>query len=119
MKCVKVSCTYQIKSSRTLAVLMLAMLLLAGIAIPGIARAQTLTVLYNFGGVSGDPMNFYLGALTQGRDGNIYGTSQGGGNFGSGAIYKMTPAGILTLPYSFHPPNPEGGVVLSAGGSYY
>ena len=35
--------------------------------------------------------------LIQGFDGNFYGTTSGGGTDGSGIIYKITPAGVLTI----------------------
>ena len=45
--------------------------------------------------------------LLQGSDGNFYGTTTGGGSFGFGAIYRLTPAGKLTVLASF--PNTQGG----------
>lgn len=40
-------------------------------------------------------------AMIQGSDGNFYGTAAGGGAFGDGAVFKITPAGVETLLYSF------------------
>jgi uncharacterized repeat protein (TIGR03803 family) len=39
--------------------------------------------------------------LTQGSDGNLYGTAQYGGANSSGTVFKLTPAGVLTTLYSF------------------
>src|SRR5262249_48156298 len=60
------------------------------------AHAQTFTVLYNFGGVSGDPKLPTYGPIAQGRDGNLYATTGDGGT-GSRTVFKMTPAGTLTV----------------------
>ena len=43
---------------------------------PGRASAQTLSTLYSFGGADGA---WPEAGLVQGRDGNFYGTTQGGG----------------------------------------
>jgi hypothetical protein len=44
-------------------------------------HAQKYTDLYNLGSSSGDPANpGWTGLFAQGRDGNLYSTSQGGGN---------------------------------------
>src|SRR5580700_9496084 len=39
--------------------------------------------------------------LVQGNDGNFYGTTYQGGANNFGAIFKITPAGVLTSLYSF------------------
>lgn len=36
-----------------------------------------------------------------GNDGNLYGTSQSGGLTGQGTVFRMTPAGALTVIYNF------------------
>ena len=47
------------------------------------AQAQTFSVLYNFGGKSGDPTSpQYPGLVAQGRDGNLYSTGTDGGTNG-------------------------------------
>ena len=59
------------------------------------------TVLYTFpspSGATGVPA--LPSALIQGTDGNFYGTTQGGGATGNGAVFKITPAGE-TILYSF------------------
>lgn len=64
-----------------------------------ITAGGTLTTLYNFNlGVDG----FYPNAaLLQGSDGNLYGTTVGGGTGGGGTVFRMTLAGTLTTLYNF------------------
>ncbi len=59
--------------------------------------AQTLTTLVTFVYSNGS-VPFW--PLTQGSDGYLYGTTSRGGNFGSGAIFKMTTGRFVPL-YSF------------------
>jgi uncharacterized repeat protein (TIGR03803 family) len=57
------------------------------------------SVLYDFdesGGGGGNPAG-----ITEGTDGNFYGTTQNGGSLGYGTFFKMTPAGALTILYNF------------------
>jgi len=58
------------------------------------------TVLFNFGNVAGDAVN-PLGVLAQGRQGNLYSTSQSGGAPFWGAVFKITPGGNEKVLYSF------------------
>jgi uncharacterized repeat protein (TIGR03803 family) len=60
------------------------------------AAAQTFTTLAYFS----DGSTSYS-SLIQGRDGNLYGTSNNGGAAGDGAVFKVTPTGTLTTLYSF------------------
>src|SRR5579864_4729175 len=60
--------------------------------------AQTFTTLVDFNGTNGGRPR---SSLIQGPDGNFYGTTTVGGLNGSGTVFKMTPAGKLTLVYSF------------------
>jgi uncharacterized repeat protein (TIGR03803 family) len=41
------------------------------------------------------------GGVTLGSDGNYYGTTQNGGAFAFGSVYKLTPTGTLTNLWSF------------------
>jgi len=88
-------------------------------------HAQTFSVVYNFGSQAGDPIQpFYSGIIAQGRDGNLYsGSYGGGGTTGAGALYSLTPGGTLTTLYSFSNSTdgetPAGGLTLGSDGSFY
>jgi uncharacterized repeat protein (TIGR03803 family) len=61
-----------------------------------------LTTLYNFCPVSGCLDGFFPGSgVAQGNDGNFYGTTESGGSYGGGEIFKLTPGGTFTVLYSF------------------
>jgi uncharacterized repeat protein (TIGR03803 family) len=87
------------------------------------AQAQTLSVLYNFGSESGDPLGpINPGTIAQGRDGNLYSTTPEGGLDGEGAVFRITPAGKLSLPHSFDVKEggfPSSGLTLTTDGSFY
>jgi uncharacterized repeat protein (TIGR03803 family) len=62
--------------------------------------------------------------LIQGRDGNFYGTTSGGGQFNQGTVFRVTPGGDETVLYSFAggasdgaQPNP--GLIEGADGTFY
>ena len=64
----------------------------------------TATLVHNFTATEapgGNPAG--PGGLIQGSDGNFYGTTTAGGTNGQGSIYRLTPAGVLTILYSFSP----------------
>lgn len=80
------------------------------------------TPLHSFG--SQLPNGVYPYApLVQGSDGNFYGTANGGGSYGVGTVFQMTPAGVLTVLYSFTSGNdgasPRGALVQGANGNFY
>jgi uncharacterized repeat protein (TIGR03803 family) len=58
------------------------------------------TVLYSFNCAAGDGAEPAAG-LIQGSDGNFYGTTLLGGANGAGTVFKITPAGVETVLYSF------------------
>ena len=58
------------------------------------------TVLYSFAGGTGDGSAPAAGLL-QASDGNFYGTTKTGGANGVGTVFKLTPAGVETVIYSF------------------
>ena len=60
------------------------------------AQAQTFTTIANFSSTGASP-----GPVVQGFNGDFYGTTQGGGKRGYGAIFEITPKGKLGGLYSF------------------
>jgi uncharacterized repeat protein (TIGR03803 family) len=88
----------------------------------------TLTTLYSFCSQTNcaDGRGLYAG-LIQATDGNLYGTTYGGGPGGSGTIFKITPSGALTTLYIFciqgrncaDGANPGAGLVQAADGNFY
>lgn len=77
-----------------------------------ITPSGVFTSLYSFSNVGGDGADPNASPI-QAADGNFYGTTIGGGAHGDGTIYKMTPAGKVTIIHSFLFPN-EGGSPGSA-----
>ena len=67
-----------------------------------ITPAGKLTTLYDFCSQANctDGANPIAG-LVQAADGNFYGTTYGGGAYGSGTVFKITPSGALTTLHSF------------------
>jgi uncharacterized repeat protein (TIGR03803 family) len=86
------------------------------------APAQTFSVMYNFGSNPGDPeMGAAPGTIVQGRDGNIYTTSQLGGSNNAGTIFQITPGGALTVLHNFDNvvSAGPGGLTLGTDGNFY
>jgi uncharacterized repeat protein (TIGR03803 family) len=61
--------------------------------------------------------------LTLASDGNFYGTTQFGGTSGNGTVFKMTPAGTVSILYSFLPDDANGteplGALIQASNGYF
>ena len=66
-----------------------------------VTPAGTETVLHSFAGQSAGDGSDPSGSLLLGSDGNFYGTTQAGGSDNDGTVFKMTPAGVETVVYSF------------------
>jgi uncharacterized repeat protein (TIGR03803 family) len=84
--------------------------------------AGVFTVLHTFTGSTTDGET--PSGLAQGTDGNFYGAAEFGGAYGEGVIYKMTPAGIVTILHSFDVTtdlgeNPSSSLVQAANGNFY
>ena len=60
----------------------------------------TVTMLHSFNTLTDGSSPSHAGLL-QAKDGNFYGTTLFGGDTQAGTIFKMTPAGTLTVLYSF------------------
>jgi uncharacterized repeat protein (TIGR03803 family) len=91
-------------------------------AVVKITPVGTESVLWSFGG-PGDG-NSPTAALVEGSDGNLYGTTAGGGASGKGTVFRLTKAGVETVLWSFGgPPDdgqmPWGGVIQANDGNFY
>ena len=85
-------------------------------ASPIASHAQTYTTIYNFASHSCDPINPRVsGAITQGRDGNLYSSTASGGCFSNGAVFKITPKGKLTVVHSFQLNQKGDGIGAQSG----
>lgn len=80
-----------------------------------------LTLLHTF--VVGTEGNYPLGSLIEGKDKNFYGTTSNGGVNGGGTIFKMTPAGKLTVLKQLNPTtdgrSPKGSLIQAPDGNFY
>lgn len=95
-------------------------ILLGSACLPSQAQPQSLALnpLVQFNYINGT--NPYS-RLVQGSDGNFYGTTNSGGNFGYGTIFMITPAGIHTTLFHFdqiNGANPRG-LVQGIDGNFY
>ena len=75
--------------------------------------------LFSFNGPDG---GYSSAALVQGANGNFYGTTQYGGTYGEGTVFRITTNGTLTTLVSFDYANgaePYGGLVQGADGNFY
>ncbi len=87
-----------------------------------ISPTGTRTILHSFG--TGTDGQYPKAGLVADSTGNLYGTTTGGGEFGGGTVYKVSPSGIETVLYSFggsgaDGTNPETGLVMDAAGNLY
>jgi uncharacterized repeat protein (TIGR03803 family) len=88
------------------------------------AWSQAFTTLQIFNGTDGgNPVDV---PLIQGLDGNLYGTTLGGGTPGPGTVFRITPQGKLATIYDFcsqtncvDGSEPYGGLVLGTDGDFY
>jgi len=87
------------------------------------ARGGKVTSLYDFCSEANCADGQYpVTALVEGADGNFYGTTQSGGTFTFGTVFRITPAGALSVLHSFNGDDgaaPYGGLVLASNGNFY
>jgi uncharacterized repeat protein (TIGR03803 family) len=89
-----------------------------------ITPGGTLTTLHIFGFTDGA---WPFGALVQGSDGDFYGTTNWGGTYWNGTVFKIGSGGTLSLLYSFCGENngcsdgaaPTAGLVQATDGNFY
>src|SRR5258708_2292758 len=82
-----------------------------------------LTTLHSFSGSPSEGAN-PIAALVQGSDSNFYGTTASGGEHFQGTVFRITPAGGITVLHSFSGSPSEGGVpfaglVQGSDGNFY
>jgi uncharacterized repeat protein (TIGR03803 family) len=87
-------------------------------------QAQTFKALITFD--SSDGAQPVYTSLVQSTDGDLYGTTAGGGANLNGTVFKITPSGTLTTVYSFCSQTncedgnlPYAGVVRGVDGNFY
>jgi uncharacterized repeat protein (TIGR03803 family) len=90
-----------------------------------LATNGTLTTLYAFSSLlnstNTDGAN-PAAALVPGTDGNFYGTTQNGGRYGDGTVFRISPLGTLTTLGWFaglNGANPEVALVQGTDGNFY
>ena len=92
-----------------------------------ITTGGTFTSLGSFTGTTGAaPGSLPQTRMTQGADGNFYGTTQSGGAGGFGTVFKATPAGVLTTLVqftgttgAFPGSTPNTSLLLASDGNFY
>jgi uncharacterized repeat protein (TIGR03803 family) len=80
----------------------------------------TLTTLHQFELADGTTLAM---PLVEGIDGNLYGTTQSGGNGGNGTVFKMTLSGNLTILHNFDATGTDGlgpsSLLQATDGAFY
>ena len=86
-----------------------------------ISASGSYNVVHHFSGTGGAAAQPAAG-LIQASNGNFYGTSYQGGSAGTGSIFRMTPAGVVTVLHSLVGLDgtlPTGGLVQASDGNFY
>ncbi|HEV2178615.1 MAG TPA: choice-of-anchor tandem repeat GloVer-containing protein [Terriglobia bacterium] len=80
------------------------------------------SVLHSFAGAPTDGESPYAG-LIRDSQGNLYGTTAGGGTSNNGTVFKVTAGGTETVVYSFagkpDGANPTAALILDGAGNLY
>src|SRR5579862_3829199 len=82
-------------------------LLFLFLLLPLLAGAQTYTysTIVYFGPASEGGPFFPIAQPLMDKQGNFYGTSEGGGTFNLGTVYKVAPDAAVTVLHSFNGPD--------------
>lgn len=92
-----------------------------------VTAGGTFTTLHSFCSQTNctDGLNPFA-PLVLGTDGNLYGTTLGGGSHDDGTVFKTTPSGALTILHSFCSQTgcpdgefPQTGVIQASDGNFY
>ncbi len=104
--------------------LSVAIVIVVAMSAATMGKAQTFSVLHVFASQTGDPESPQNG-VTQGGDGDLYGTSPDGGANSMGTVYKISPKGELRVLYSFcsqancaDGSDPDSGLTLRPDGHF-
>jgi uncharacterized repeat protein (TIGR03803 family) len=85
-----------------------------------VGTTGTFAVKHLFTGTDGSQP---VGSLIRDTASNLYGTTQTGGAYGAGTIFKLDPSGVLTTLYSFtggaDGGSPKAGLVADPSGNLY
>jgi uncharacterized repeat protein (TIGR03803 family) len=85
-------------------------------------NAQPMHDLHDFSTSSPSHGLYPQGSLFLDKEGNLYGATGGGGAFGDGTVFKLTPSGTETVLHSFNGPDgldPHSGLLLDGRGNLY
>jgi len=89
----------------------------------GSASGQKYTRLHSFGSNGGGPNDPQMsGAIAQSRAGNLFSTAPDTWTGGQGTVFRITPAGTLTILHSFNGADGNkttSGLTLGTGGHYW
>lgn len=94
------------------------------LAAPCVAQAYTYKLIHVFTNSGGDGAT-PMGTPLLGQDGNIYGTTEFGGAYGFGTVYRVTPNGDVSYFYNFRGGDygdgcaPKGGLMQDGQGNFY
>ena len=100
--------------------------IVAGAAVTNVVVAcviYTESLLYSFAGAPSDGAEPWYGSLILAADGNFYGMTAFGGTHDDGTVFKLTPAGVETVLWSFgngnDGSNPYGSLIQASDGNFY
>jgi uncharacterized repeat protein (TIGR03803 family) len=112
-----------LNSSRMLAAFVVALVVISLAAASLPAHAQAYTDLHDYNPSAGDPATLFdSGLIPQGRDGDLYGTSQYGGTSNQGTVFKISPTGTPTILASLGSSDgqyPICGLTFGTDGNFY